>query len=182
MAVTGTAPVHRLSVEDVLAMVRADILDEHARVELVEGVLVDMSPIGPEHRTAAVDLNEHFVLAVAGRFQVQVQDMLLTADGGFRMPDLAITERMGRHALPTTALLVIEIAQSSHARDREKTADYARIDVDEYWIVDVIDEVVTVHTEPTDGVYRSVLAYREGELAPRIEGVPPITLDTLFGR
>jgi len=182
MAVTETAPVHRLSVKDVLAMVRADILCEHARIELVDGVLVDMSPIGPEHRTAAANLNEHFVLAVAGRFQVQIQDMLLTADGGFRMPDLAVTERMDRHALPTTALLVIEIAQSSRARDREKAVDCARIDVDEYWIVDIVDEVVTVHTEPTDGVYRSVVAYREGELAPRIAGVPSITLDTLFGR
>lgn len=163
-------------------MVRADILDEHARIELVEGVLVDMNPIGPEHRTAAVDLNEHFVLAVAGRFQVQIQDMLLTADCGFRMPDLAITERMDRHELPTTALLVIEIAQSSHARDREKAADYARIDVDEYWIVDVVDEVVTVHAEPTEGAYRSVVVHREGALEPRIEGVPAIALDTLFGR
>lgn len=182
MAVTTSAPVHRLSVEDVYAMVRAEILDENARVELVEGVLVDLNPFGPEHRHVVRALTEHFVIATVGRFHVAIQDMLLTTDHGYRLPDLVVTERTGRHELPETALLVIEVAQTSHARDREKAADYARIDVNEYWIVDVVEEIVAVHIEPTDGVYRSVALHREGELAPRIEGVPPITLDTLFGR
>jgi len=182
MVVTTSAPVHRLSVEDVYAMVRAEILDENARVELVEGVLVDLSPIGPEHRHTVKSLTRHFVLAAGDRYDVVIQDMLLTTDAGYRLPDLVITEPVSRHELPATALLVVEVAQTSHARDREKAVDYARACVDEYWIVDVVDEVVTVHTDPADGVYRSVVAHREGELAPRIEGVPPIALDTLFGR
>jgi Uma2 family endonuclease len=179
---TTTAPVHRLSVDDVLAMVRFEILDENARVELVEGVLVDLSPVGPEHGDTMSLLTEHFAVAVAGRFRVRIQDMLRTTDGGYRLPDLTIIEPIDRHELPTTALLVIEIAQSSHARDHEKALDYARAGVPEYWIVDLVEEAITVHTEPTDGVYRSVVTYREGELTPRIAGVPPITLDTLFGR
>jgi len=191
MAVTTSAPVHRLSVEDVYAMVRAEILDENARVELVEGVLVDLNPIGPEHRSTVRDLTEHFVLALAGRFDVAIQDMLLTTDHGYRLPDLVVTERTGRHELPETALLVIEVAQTSHARDREKAADYARIDVDEYWIVDLEAEQVTVHRGPSgplshelerSAFYRSIEEHRDGAVTPALDGVPPVSLDARFGR
>lgn len=178
----ATVPVHRLSVEDVYAMVRAQILEENARVELVEGVLVMMNPIGPEHRSTMKWLNKHFVRACNDRYDVAIQDMLLTTDEGYRLPDLVVTEPLGRHELPSTALLVIEVAQTSQGRDREKIADYARAGVLEYWIVDLVDEVVHVHTEPADDVYRTVVAHRRGEVATQVPGVPPVPLDVLFGR
>lgn len=57
-------------------MVEAEILDEHARVELVEGVLVEMNPIGAEHGDTVAKLTKHFVVAVAEPLQVRVQGML----------------------------------------------------------------------------------------------------------
>ena len=64
------APVHRLSVEDVYKMVETGVLDEDDRIELVEGVLVDMVPIGAEHDGATAWLTEHFarVETDSGRF------------------------------------------------------------------------------------------------------------------
>jgi Uma2 family endonuclease len=111
-------------------------------------------------------LTEHFVIATVGRFHVAIQDMLMTTDAGYRLPDLVVTEPMGRDEFPHTALLVIEVAQTSHARDREKAVDYARAGVVEYWIVDLDAEVVTVHTEAADGANGSIVEHRDGALAP----------------
>jgi len=78
--ISAVAPVHRLSVEDVLAMVRAGVLDEHARTELVEGVLVDLTPIGPQHDGTLEFLTERFVKPADG-WKVRVRSMFLTPGG-----------------------------------------------------------------------------------------------------
>jgi Uma2 family endonuclease len=191
MAVTTSAPVHRLSIEDVYAMVRAEILDENARVELVEGVLVDLNPIGAEHADTTARLTKHFVVAVAEPLQVRVQDMLEISDVEYVLPDLAVIEPIDRHTLPRTALLVVEVSQTSRVRDREKVALYAALRVAEYWIVDLDAEVVTVHRGPSGPIprdlgrlafYRSIEEHRDGAVAPALRGVPPVGLDVLFGR
>ncbi len=182
MAVTSTVPVHRLSVEDVLAMVRAGILDEHARVELEDGVLVDMNPIGPEHEDTLALLTRHFVAGTPSQVQVRVQGMLLTPGGGYVMPDLSVIAQPSRSELPATASLVVEVAQTSQARDREKAALYAAAGVPEYWIVDVVAQVLTVHRDPAGGTYRSISEHRDGNVNPALKGVPPVELDAIFGR
>ncbi len=188
--IATTATIHRLSVEDVLAMVEAEILDERARVELVEGVLVTMNPIGAEHGDTVSTLAEHITLAVAGRLRVRVQDMLKISDDEYVLPDLAVIEPIAREAWPTTALLVVEVAETSQLRDREKVALYASIGVVEYWIVDLAARLVTVHREPSglipralgrSSFYGSIVEHRDGAVAPAIEGAPPVALHALFG-
>ena len=171
-------PIHRLTPDDVLAMVRAGILDEDDRVELVDGVLVEMNPTGPDHEDAQTALNEYFV-AVA-RLKVKAEGMFLTTDG-YLVPDLQVAPDFPRGVLSRFAPLVVEIAQSSHRRDREKIASYARAGVPEYWIVDVVDELVVVHRDPIQSVYETVTEHRDGTLQPLLD-VPPLTLDTLFAR
>lgn len=182
MAVTVAAPVHRLSYEDVLAMVRDGTLDEDARVELIEGVLTEMNPAGAGHESTLALLTRHLARHVAERLEVRVQAMLLIAAGGYVLPDLLVIEDPSRKKLPRTAVLAIEIAQTSQARDRDKVATYATAAVAEHWIVDLVAELVTVHRDPADGGYRSVIEHRDGALAPQLDGVPPIELDRLFGR
>ncbi len=186
-----SAPIHRLTVEDVVAMAEAEILDEHARVELVEGVLVEINPIGAEHGDTVRTLAEQLTVAVAGRLHVRVQDMLKSSEHGYVLPDVAVIEPIARSEWPTTALLLVEVSQTSRVRDREKTALYAALRVSEYWIVDLDAELVTVHRGPSGPIpreqgrasfYSSIEEHREGTVAPAIDGVPPIALDTLFGR
>jgi Uma2 family endonuclease len=74
MSVTDP-PLHRLTYEDVMAMVEAGILHEDDRVELIDGVLVDMSPISPLHSDLVAWLMEHFVRAIPGT-RVRIQDLL----------------------------------------------------------------------------------------------------------
>lgn len=174
--------VHRFSVEDVFRMYEAGVLDERQRLELVEGVLVEMTPIGPEHDAAVEWLAECLTVAVAGRWRVRVQSVLLTARG-YLLPDLMVVEPLPRDQQPTTALLVVEVAQTSQARDAEKAAEYAAAGVADYWIADLERSIVTVHREARDGSYTSVTAHGVGESVAPLAGPPLPTVDVsgLFG-
>jgi len=172
------APIHRLSVDDVLAMSAAGILDEYDRVELIDGLLVDLSPQDPLHEDAKEWL-DRFFNRDAG-LAVRVECMFLVADG-YVLPDLQVAEVFTRGEHPRTAPLVVEVANTSLQRDREKAADYARAGVAEYWIVDVVGETVIVHRDPSGDTYATVSEHRDGELQPLLEA-PPLALDALFCR
>src|SRR4051794_9842360 len=73
--------IHRLTIEDAYKMVETGVLDEDDRIELVEGVLVDMVPIGAEHDGATAWLTSHFARVETDRWQVRVQSALLVAGG-----------------------------------------------------------------------------------------------------
>jgi len=177
------ATPHRFSVEDVLAMVRAGILDEHARVELVDGVLVEMTPIGPQHGGALEWLINHFAKASDGTFRVRVQDAFLTPDGGFFEPDLFLIEPIpGRDRLPNQALLVVEVAYSSRAHDEWKAATYAAAGVPEYWIVDIDRNELLVHRQPGAGAYASVARFAAGDVVAPLVDAPPVDVAALLGR
>ncbi|MDP2711461.1 MAG: Uma2 family endonuclease [Solirubrobacteraceae bacterium] len=116
MASQTVAP-RRFSLEDVEAMVAAGILSPEARLELIDGVLFEMSPSGPQHGGAVEWLTKHFVLAARGAYRVRVRDTFLIDDGsGFVVPDLMAIESLPRDQLPDSALLVVEVAYSSHAQ------------------------------------------------------------------
>lgn len=178
--VSRTAPVHRLSVEDVYRMVEAGVLDERDRVELVEGVLLDMVPIGAEHDGALEWLVRRFSRPDAP-WRVRAQSVLLTA-GGYLLPDVMLVAPMARSEQPATAHLVVEIAQTSQGRDREKARDYAAADVPEYWIVDLRGRTVTVHRRPLAGAYEEVATFADGaRIRPLLDGVPEVDVGSLLG-
>lgn len=175
------APVHRLSVEDVYKMAEVGLLDEHDRVELVEGVLVDMVPIGAEHDGATAWLNRHFARVETEAWEVRVQSMLLIA-GGYLLPDLTLVAPLPRSEQPTTAYLVVEIAQTSQARDADKARDYAAADVPEYWIVDLLNRIVIVHRHPLAGAYQEVTTFADGaSVKPLPADAPAVDITALLG-
>lgn len=179
--VPTTVPVRRLSVEDVYRMVEAGVLDEDDRIELVEGVLVEMVPIGPEHDGTLAWLTRHFASAASEAWEVRVQSTLLVA-GGYLLPDLMLVEPLPRTEQPTTALLVVETAQTSQVRDREKASDYAAAGVPDYWIVDLAARTVHVHRKPLAGAYEEIATFEGGDsvrpLAPR---APVVDVSELLG-
>ncbi|MDX6718031.1 MAG: hypothetical protein QOJ63_285 [Solirubrobacteraceae bacterium] len=176
-----TVPVHRLSFEDVCRMVEAGVLDEDDRVELAEGVLVDMVPVGAEHDGAVAWLTRHFARVDSERWEVRIQSVLLIA-GGYLLPDLTLVAPLPRSEQPSTAHLVIEVAQSSQARDHEKARDYASADVDEYWIVDLLARTVTVHRHPLAGVYQETTTFADGaSIKPLLVDAPVVDVTALLG-
>jgi Uma2 family endonuclease len=137
-----------------------------------------MNPTGIGHEDIARWLNRYFVRDAG--LEVKVEQTFLTPDG-FVVPDFQVAPDLPRRELSRSAPLVVEIAQSSHRRDREKVAVYARADVPEYWIVDVLEELVIVHRDPSGGAYATVTEHREGMLQPSL-AAPPLALDALFDR
>jgi len=85
-------------------------------------------------------------------------------DTKYLLPDLMLVAPLPRSAQPTTAHLVVEVAQTSQARDGDKARDYAVADVPEYWIVDLLGRKLVVHRHPLAGAYQEIEAYADGAL------------------
>ncbi|HEX7671367.1 MAG TPA: Uma2 family endonuclease [Polyangiaceae bacterium] len=125
------------------------------RVELIQGIVVEMSPIGPTHADPLDVLMEKLVPLLIGRARVRVQQPFALGDDSEPEPDLAIVPP-GRYAdrHPDRAFLIVEVAETSLAYDRDTKAPlYAAAGVPEYWIVDVSGKAVEVLDEPANGRY-----------------------------
>ncbi|MDX6699558.1 MAG: hypothetical protein QOE65_2955 [Solirubrobacteraceae bacterium] len=171
--------IHRLSVDDVRRMVEAGVLLEEDRVELLDGVLVDMTPPSSDHSAIVAWLTRHFVRG-AHDLEVRVQDLLLV-DGGFVMPDLMVVEPVPRDRQPSTAHLVVEVSVTTQRHDTAKARRYARAGVAEYWIVDVPARVVKVHRRPASGGYGDVVEHRDGARIETGVVAAPVPVSELLG-
>jgi Uma2 family endonuclease len=137
---------------------------EDERVELLHGVLVDMSPNNPDHASPIERLNMLLAPALVGQAIVRVQLPLVAHDESEPEPDLAVVPPGDyRREHPSRALLVIEVAVSSLSKDRKvKGPLYASSGFGEYWIVNVVDKVIEVHRQPGPDGYAHVTLCTEG--------------------
>ena len=174
------APLHRLSLDDVERMFEVGILSPETRVELLDGVLVDMSPASPEHSAIVSWLNRHFATS-DGPWEVRVRDTLLI-DAGFVLPDVMVIDPVPRDRLPASALLVIEVSVTTLRYDTAKAERYARNDVGEYWIVDAAARTLIVHRAARGGRYTRVTRHGDGESAQPPVGGLSVNVSELFGR
>jgi Uma2 family endonuclease len=136
------------------------------RIELLQGLLVEMSPQGPPQAAIIQRLTTLLTPALVGRAEVRVQLPLAVSEDSLPEPDIAVVAPGAYdRAHPTTALLVIEVAETSLKKDRlVKAALYAAADVPEYWIVDIPGGVIEVHTGPVEGRYTRRVTASPGEI------------------
>lgn len=130
------------------------------RIELLFGELVPMSPQGMAHRWLSNQLYRLLDRALAGRAAVQSHSPVAAREDSAPEPDVAVfaagEDRPDR--LPSTLYLVIEVADSSRARDlRVKRRLYAESEFPEYWVFDLVERQLHIHRDPRDGDYREVL-------------------------
>jgi Uma2 family endonuclease len=142
----------RLTAERYFALVEAGVLSEEDRVELLEGVVVAMTPSNPPHAVGVAMATEALIRAIGRGAHVRPQLSLVAGRYSVPEPDLAVVlgspaEYLASH--PTTALLVIEVSDTSLAQDRlTKAAIYAAAGIPEYWIVNLRDRVLEVMRDP----------------------------------
>lgn len=157
---------------------------ENERVELLGGALITMSPQGPRHAAVIERLTMLLVPSVLGRATVRVQSPLAAGILSEPEPDLVLVAPGPRpHGHPHTAFLVIEVGETSVAKDRViKSSIYAACGVPEYWIVNLPENVIEVQT----GIEHT--AYRQHRLAARgqsitLQAFPDITVsvDAVLG-
>lgn len=153
------AQLHRLSIEEYHRLVEAGGFDEDARVELLDGLLAEMSPKTRAHENAIAWLARWLMRSVdLGVFEVRVASPLTLGDSEPE-PDLAVISLDApRPYHPATAALVIEVAVSSQRRDLAvKPRLYAAAGVMEYWVLDLDGRRLVVHSQPAAGEYTRVV-------------------------
>ncbi len=130
--------------------------DEH--VELLEGVVVQMSPIGVRHNGLEGLLNELLVKAIPPHLIVLPNGSFAASDISEPEPDLAVVPRATiSKEIPTTAVLIVEVAESSLRKDRGvKARIYATAGVPDYWVIDAKNHVIHVHRDPDGDRYRTI--------------------------
>lgn len=158
-----TREMRRLGAEEYHRMIDAGVLDEDERVELLEGVIVAVSPQNAHHALVVERLSDPRFIHLPDAFVVRCQLPLTLSDADEPDPDVAVIPRdaaRSRRQHPTTAHLVFEVAADSLRKDRDiKTGLYARAGSPEYVIVNLKDERLEVHRDPDPaaaGRYASV--------------------------
>lgn len=163
-------PHHRFTVEEYYQLGEVGILAPDARVELLDGRIYDMLPIGPFHSGVETRLQALFFSASKGRWIVRVQNPVHLNDGSEPVPDLTLVKPRAdyyakAHPRPEDVHLLVEVAQSSLPFDRKaKLVAYARAGIAEYWIVNLKAKSVEVHRGPLPiGEYGRTSRHKKGE-------------------
>jgi Uma2 family endonuclease len=177
----------RFTADQYQRMGQVGILSADDRVELIDGEIVVMTPIGPRHNASVSSANRALVMA-AGR------DAIVLPQGSVRLdlyyepePDLVLLRPRAdfyasRHAGPADILLNLEVAESSLEYDRDvKAPVYAAAGIQEYWLADLNANIVWRYSSPERGAYQSVEPCRRGEsIAPRLLPTCVIAVDVLL--
>jgi Uma2 family endonuclease len=175
--------IHRFSSNEYWRMADSGVFDE-ARVELLEGLVVDMSPQSEDHVRPIQEL----IGCWSGPSRMlRVQFPMDAAEGWVPEPDFAIAapndefRTPGQRRAPVWASLVVEVSVTTKRTDLRKAQVYATAGVPTYWIVDVVARTVLEHTGPGPDGYTAV-AIRRGPdmLDAGVDGMAPTTVDALF--
>jgi Uma2 family endonuclease len=183
----------RFTVEQYHRMGNAGILGEDDRVELLDGEIVDMSPIGARHADCVDRANQAFSRRVGEAAIVRVQSPIQLDDHSEPEPDLALLKpRRGGYATahpgPTDVLLVVEVADTSAVYDRQvKLPHYARAGISEAWLLNVSAagdvpgsaagerDVLEVYRRPGPRGYAEIQVLRAGDMVTP-QALPAITI------
>jgi Uma2 family endonuclease len=181
------APRRKFTVSDYHRMADAGIFEPDDRVELIDGELYEMAPIGSRHAGIVATLTRLLSVGVADRGVVFVQNPILIPDISEPQPDLALLAPRGddyRDALPVPAevKLVIEVADTTVRWDRDvKIALYGRHGIAEGWLVEIPRRTVTVYREPGPHGYRSSTEIVRGAVSPLCLPQLVLRIDEIFG-
>ncbi|RMF89709.1 MAG: Uma2 family endonuclease [Nitrospinota bacterium] len=150
------------TVEEYHQMARAGILTEDDRVELIEGEIVEMAPLGSRHAACVDRLTQLFVERLGRQAIVRVQSPIRVGEYSEPQPDLTLLRPRSdfyatAHPTPRDVLLVVEVAETSTDYDREiKGPLYARAGIPEIWLVDLSRGIVEIYRQPTVQGYQVV--------------------------
>jgi Uma2 family endonuclease len=180
---------HEVTAEEYLRMGEAGVFGPEARLELIEGEILEMTPIGSPHAGAVKILNRLLGRLAGDRAIVSVQDPLIVSDRTVPQPDVALLQPRSdsySSAHPTTAdvLLAIEVADTTLTFDiKRKVPLYAAAGVREVWVVDVNEQAVRVYRDPSAVGYKTSFTVNGGDqVASRVLPEVQFAVSELFPR
>jgi len=163
------ADVYRISVDLYERMIDSGSIGEDEPIELLNGVLVRKMPKNPRHMVATELGRRAIDKATPSGWHVRGEGPVRIPNYDEPEPDLAVVrgdvdEYSARHPVPGEIALLVEVADSSLARDRgEKRDIYARAGIAFYWIVNLVDRQLEVYANPVGGVYPAPMVLDEPE-------------------
>jgi len=183
MQTPAALPVRRrFTADEFEHLAEVGILPEDDRLELLDGEIVEMTPISTDHAGCVNALTAIFSRRLGNRIVAAVQNPVRLDDFNEPQPDFCLLRPRDDfyrtvHPGGPDVLLLVEVAHTSQKYDRDiKTPLYGRYRVQETWVVDVARGVVDVYREPTPEGYRRHRQLTPGEqLAP--EAFPELSLD-----
>lgn len=161
---------HYFNVSEYYLMAQGGIIREDARVELIEGEVIEMSPIGKRHAACVLRLNRLLNRKVDDLAFVSVQSPIGIDDFSEPQPDLALLKPRAdfysnSHPTSQDVLVIIEVCDTSVDYDRNvKLPLYARAGIPEAWLVLLPKDVVEVYTDPKNGKYTKVQRLKRGKM------------------
>ncbi|MFM6016503.1 MAG: Uma2 family endonuclease [Dolichospermum sp.] len=171
----------RFNITQYHQMNESGIFSEDDRVELLEGEIIEMSPIGSKHTACVNRLNTVFSELLGKKFIVAVQNPITLNNLSEPQPDIALLKPRADfyesgHPQPKDIFLLIEVADSSLQYDRDvKIPLYASNGIAEVWLVDIYEQVIIVYRYPTQDGYSEVQTLSRGEKLS-IQAFPEINL------
>lgn len=177
---------HRVTVDEYHRMWETGILGPDARVELVDGEIIDMEYMGPPHGAEIAVLNQLLVRAVGDRAIVRCQLPILLDEWSEPAPDFSLVKPRAdfystRHPNAPDTLLIVEVSHTTLRYDRKvKVPLYAQHLVPEVWIVDIGGEQIHFFRSPVGGQYADVSTTRQ-PVATALSALPGVTIDLSQG-
>jgi Uma2 family endonuclease len=157
------------NVTEYYRMAAAGVLSDDDRVELIEGEIVEMNPIGSRHAACVGRLTEVLGRLVGSEAIVWVQNPVQVNDYSEPLPDVSLLKRRDdfyaqANPQPADVLLIIEVADSSVEYDRDiKIPLYAGAGIPEVWLVNLPKEAIEIYTQPLGDTYREIRIVKRGE-------------------
>jgi len=188
-ATEGVEPTRYLfTVHEYHKMAEIGIFDEDSRVELIEGEILIMPPIGESHFGHVNRFNRVFMKAFSTVAVVHIQNPVRLGLRNEPEPDVVLLryredDYLGKFPGPEDVLLLVEVADSSLGHDRNtKVPLYAQAGIPEYWIVDLVHHELIVHRGPSRGEYRSMQRLsRDATVTPVAFPDVPLAVADLLG-
>lgn len=178
----------RFTVHEYHRMAEAGILHEDDRVELIDGEVVEMSPIGGRHAKCVTELTRLLAPLISDQVLLSVQNPIRIGEYYEPQPDVTVLRpseryRAGELPEPQDVLVLIEVSDTSLPHDRTvKLPLYARAGIPEVFIVDLVSDTIERHTEPTGNGYRLTARARRGETLESVAlGALVLSADAVLG-
>ena len=163
--------IYKWSIDEWHELVDSGVL-EGKPVELLEGNIVEMSPEGIEHSYTNQSVSDYLSNLLRGKAHIRDAHPV-TLDNSEPEPDIAVVQLpktiyRQHHPFPENIYLLIEISNKSLKKDlEEKIITYARNGIPEYWVIDLKNKKLIVHTQPKNNTYLQIVEYRSGAIAPQ---------------
>jgi len=160
---------HRFTADEYHKMAENGVLTEDDRVELIDGEIIDMAPIGDRHFGHVNGFTYVFSGVFRDRATLHVQNPIRLGLHKEPQPDIVLLRRREDHyrstmPTPEDVLLLVEVADSSLDYDRNtKVPLYAEAGIVEYWLVNLVDEQIIVYRNPGPGGYGMIQVCRRGD-------------------